>query len=272
MKSVYRNIALWLIVLIHAFSVRAQTEMPCISLRAAAMGATTAALSDDMSALSNIAALAWRNAPIVAIAYRQDYALAGLAHQWIGGALPLSSTGSLRASYHHYGSSTYSEQYVSAGYAQRLASGVVAGVALNYYYSSSSDAHYDAQHALSFTTSAQASLGQRWRIGVILANAANTIGGNANLPLSVETAIAFRAASDWTTTLGYHYHAGYSSVHAGAEYRFAHHMAARLGVATNPLVCSFGAGYNATHLCIDLAVEYHQLLGLTPMVGGAWRF
>lgn len=57
------------------------------------------------------------------------------------------------------------------------------------------------------------------------------------------------------------------SVRAGAEVFVVPALAVRVGVSSEPVRFSGGAGFQAGPLRADLAVEYHETLGLTPAVG-----
>jgi hypothetical protein len=54
-------------------------------------------------------------------------------------------------------------------------------------------------------------------------------------------------------------------VKSGLEYRLAEPLHLRLGVASNPVSYSFGIGIELPgNIKIDIASNYHQLLGFTP--------
>ena len=57
----------------------------------------------------------------------------------------------------------------------------------------------------------------------------------------------------------------------GAEYRYEKYLFFRAGMATAPLTLTFGLGFMHEIYRIDLAVEHHNILGLTPQISfGLW--
>lgn len=56
-------------------------------------------------------------------------------------------------------------------------------------------------------------------------------------------------------------------VKAGTECSIAGRLALRAGVLSGPLELRFGAGLRYKHLCFDIAVKYHPVLGLSPQAG-----
>ena len=54
---------------------------------------------------------------------------------------------------------------------------------------------------------------------------------------------------------------------AGIEYKPLDNFYLRMGVSNNPTLSTFGIGCMLKNLQLDLAVAYHQTLGVSPQIG-----
>lgn len=63
-----------------------------------------------------------------------------------------------------------------------------------------------------------------------------------------------------------------ASLHCGLEYTYNNWLSARVGMSTQPMKLSLGAGVNHSHYAIDLAMQYHTILGLTPHLSLQYQF
>jgi len=54
------------------------------------------------------------------------------------------------------------------------------------------------------------------------------------------------------------------TIRGGIEYEISKKVAFQLGMKSNPWINSFGFSYKAKNLRINIAMEYHQLLGISP--------
>lgn len=269
-RTIHIVLAKLVIMLLFASPVAAQAqfELPAMGARGAAMGGTSVALGDAASSLCNVAALAHRSGYGVAMAYRNDFLMATTAHKWLAAYGSLTPTGTIAASYHHYGGSLYSEQRLSAGYAQALGQQLSIGATIDYLYSGVSDGHYDALHALTFTAGMQLSVGRSWTLGARIFNPAAVRAGADRLPVVMNIGAAWQTTSALLTTIEVE-KSIYSpaTLRAGAEYAFLEHFAARLGLVTYPVTYCFGVGANYGHYDLDFVAAVHQHLGLMPQIG-----
>lgn len=58
----------------------------------------------------------------------------------------------------------------------------------------------------------------------------------------------------------------------GCDYNFYKNLNFRLGLATNPVLYSFGLGFNLKRICADVAFSLHERLGLIPHVSFCYAF
>jgi hypothetical protein len=53
----------------------------------------------------------------------------------------------------------------------------------------------------------------------------------------------------------------------GIEYRPVNQLYLRIGLSTNPILSSFGFGFNIKNVQLDVSAKYHQILGFSPQLG-----
>lgn len=259
---------LFILLAATTMAVQAQFELPAMGARGAAMGGTSVALDDAASSLCNIATLAHRTGFGAALSYRNDFLMAATSHKWAAAYLSLTPTGTATASYHHYGSSLYSEQRLSAGYAQALGRHLTIGATIDYLFSGVNDNHYDAIHSLTFSAAIGLSLGRTWTLGARVFNPAAVKAGTDRMPVVMNIGAAWHTTSNLLTTIEVEksiYKP--ATLRAGAEYTFFDHFAARAGIATYPVTYCFGVGANYSRYNLDLTVAVHQLIGIMPQIG-----
>ncbi|MBQ0015556.1 MAG: hypothetical protein KBT04_01045 [Bacteroidales bacterium] len=252
-------------------SCQAQFDEFTFSGRGAAMGGTSVALSDHASLLRSVAGLAFSHEIAASMGYRQDYLLRELAHQWVAVAIPTTAMASAMASYWHYGNSGYNEQRVTVGYAQAVSKALSFGATIDYLYSGTSDARFDASHQLTFSVSMQAMLGRCWLLGMRLFNPLMFRmgdGSDCKLPALMNIGVAYHPIEAVTTTLEFEQHSYHLvRMRGGIEYTFQHALSARIGMMSAPWQFTFGAGWQGSHLGIDVMAATHPTLGVTPQVG-----
>lgn len=252
----------------------AQFEMHVMSIRGAALGGASVALTDEASAMHNIAALANLSGVNVAVSYKPNYLLGNMSNKWAAASYHLTKTGTALLGYHHFGNQHYSEQCLSLGYAQAVSSTVALGATLDYLYSGVSDAYYQPLQGFTFTVAMQMSIGQHCTLGARIFNpAAVRLGDGDRLPTRLNIGCAYQFSAEWQATLEVEKMLEAPvTFRAGAEYLFLKYFAARIGISTEPLVFCFGVGVNVGRYRFDVAATAHQVLGLTPMLGGVVSF
>ncbi len=197
----------------------------------------------------------------IGIGWRQGFLTQGLATKMLHATVPLGKTSSLFANYTHFGDQVYHEQQTLAGTAITLTRWLNSGVYAIYSHIGSNDGHYDSeqwldggviiQASVSKTVSTYATAYSRlWderrkaggRIGIVY-QPTHTLVNVAEL--SIDERIRLRG---------------------GMEYTYGKHIAARAGLATNPLILTFGVGYTSQRYTVDLGTDVHPTLGLSPQI------
>ena len=58
----------------------------------------------------------------------------------------------------------------------------------------------------------------------------------------------------------------------GLEYIFVEDYAFRVGINTQPVIYTFGFGLRKDHFGADIAAEFHNVLGFTPLMSLNYKF
>lgn len=231
---------------------------------------------DDMeSAIYNLAGLAGQRQFAVAMGLRQDFLAEGMGYQWLGCVLP-AATGTWSADYVRHGNTEYNEQKASVAYALPLSGQISLGAALHYLYSGTSDPYYTPQHLLTFSLATRYRPNERLTVGVRVYNPVSmrlTSAEEVHTPIFFTLGASYRLADELLAVAEVEkqlYHP--ESMRFGLEYCWNRYFYARAGVATQPIIWSLGLGMKRSHYAIDIAVQHHAVLGITPQLSGHYSF
>lgn len=183
--------------------------------------------------------------------------------------------------FNSFGSAQYQEQQASLGCGIEVARGVAVGVQLSYLRSATADSYYPSVDFLS------CALGLQWRISqgmalYLLARNPYSFSLSQDLmmpPAHYAAGLSYYLLPDFLTTLGVE--KGMNSpmrLRMGLEYAFSlgekenQVLFARTGVATAPFIYTAGLGYRNSHLGMDVAMQSHQVLGISPQLSLSYRF
>ena len=209
-------------------------------------GATGGCLVDDTDKRS------------VSIDYRQGFAIAGMADKRLTMLWPTGKAGLAAATYMHHGNLDYHEQQATAGYALRPLEWLLVGVGGTWLNIGTSDPHYTPQHWLAATALVQASMAH-----TKLSLLAGTRPWDASHPFRLHLQAQYAASTRLLTVVEMEMEEC-ARLRMGMEYDYENRVQVRAGVATAPLVATFGIGFRHSMFRIDLGAEIHQTLGITP--------
>lgn len=197
----------------------------------------------------------------IGIGYRQGYAMAGMATRMLDAAWNLGDRGRVEAEYTHFGDRIYHEQQASAGYSMRLTDWLSTGIRGRYLRMATDDAHYEARQWLAAEATIQATVGEQ----LMLYAGGGSRPWDETKPWQARIGVAYRAVEGMTTLLELDSDEQFR-LRAGAEYCYRRHYFIRAGLATRPITLTFGLGARLGIYGIDLAIEHHEYLGLTPQI------
>ena len=197
----------------------------------------------------------------ISMGYRQGYGMAGMATRTLDARWRLGSSGWLEVGYSHFGDHAYHEQQALVGYGMSLSPSLMAGIRGRYLHLGTGDAYYESQRWLAAEVYVQAMAGERLRLYAACASRP----WDESKPWRTYIGMAYMAVEGLTTLVELDSD-DRTRMRLGAEYGYRQHYFIRTGLATHPMVLSFGLGAHLGTLRIDLAVETHEYLGLTPHI------
>lgn len=264
-----------LVVLLRATPLFAQFDFPSMSGAGAAMGGMTVALDDPQSAYITIANLATLQSANISLSVRQNLISEGLGTASVAAATPIGF-GGIALSAIHFGDAEYNEQNISLAYALPLSENISLGAAFHYLHSATSDPYYDPLHRLTFSIA----LRYRPTDELYLAfRAFNPVAVLSYKEEKVHTPALFTLGASYLLTnellttaeveKNFFYDA---TLRLGLQYCFHDNYYARLGIATKPLLYSFGFGAKWSHLGADMAFQFITPMGPAPQLSLFYLF
>ena len=270
-----QKLLIFIVVLLNTAPLFAQFDFPPMSGASAAMGGASVALSDNGTALYNVAGLARMERAEVSLAVRQGFLEEGLGYASVGGAVP-TSFGSWAASVVHYGNSDYNEQQVSMAYAMPIGEFFSLGAAFHYLHSGTSDPYYDQLHRFTFSLAMQYFPSDELTVGFKAYNPVAVVAENAeSVPVQAlfNLGVAYRILDELLAVAEVEKNLYYqSTLRFALQYQFNDAYALRVGLNTKPVIYTFGAGVQFDHLGADFSVQIHNVLGMTPLLSAHYSF
>jgi len=242
--------------------------------RAAALGNTSAAMSDEWSLFNNPAGLAWCNRFSAGIYYENRYLLKELSRKALGITLP-PGHGALGISIDQFGFSQYSEMNAGIAYGMRLTKWFGAGVRVNYLRLHVADGFKD-NNVVSCAIGLQFRAGEHLWLGLHVDNPVPvrlTSGSHERLPTLMRFGLSWRITEGLHSDLEVEKDLVHKAVlKGGIEYRASKILFLRIGLLSNPATFTFGFGMEFGNLKFDFASSYHMVLGYSPQASLTYSF
>lgn len=239
----WQNVILLILLSVLSRTVYAQIIPTPLDARGSAMGGCIMLDADQRSAN---------------VSYRQAFALAGMADKRLTLLWPTGKVGLAVATYLHHGNTDYHEQQASLGYALRPMDWLLVGVGGTWMNIGTSDPHYIPQHWLAATAFLQASMA-RTRLSLLTGSRP----WDTRYPYRLHLQVQYTPLSNMLTVVEFEFEEC-ARLRMGMEYDYEHLLLFRAGIATAPLVATFGIGFRHSLLHIDIGAEVHHILGVTP--------
>jgi len=238
-----QRILLCLITIAAALPTAAQFTYSTHSARSGAMGGVHLPDHDRRS---------------ITLGYRQGYLLAGMADKYLQIVWPTVKTGTFTANYQHHGNLDFHEQQFEAGYTLRVSEWLHAAVSARYLHLGTSDGHYPSQHWLGASVMLHGDLGPTQ---VVLM--AHTRPWDSERQFGLHLTATYRPSVHLLTAVEVESEER-TRVRMGMEYCYEERWFVRTGIASHPMIFTFGLGLKPANYTIDLGVEVHSSLGITP--------
>lgn len=248
----------------------AQSVSPQIGSRANGIGYASAALFDTWSVFNNPAASAQLKHVTAAFTYDLRYSLTGAnrAAAVLNVPLPI---GVCAAGAYRFGDDLYSEQILSAGFANTFGLASL-GAQVNYIQYTVSG--FGTKGVATINLGGIAALTPHLSVGAYIVNVNQpSLSEHEKLPTRLVAGLAFKPTEKIYVGAEIDKDLDFDPVwKAGMEYTFHKKFVARTGFNLNPNTGFFGFGFKTRKLMIDYAVQYNALLRLSQQASIAFQF
>lgn len=233
------------------------------------------ALDDEASAIFGVAGLASVKQTSISLSVRQNYLMKGLGYAAVGLAAP-SGNGAGAVSLVNYGNVDYNEQQASLCYALPLGHQLSMAAALHYLRSATSDAYYTTLNRVTFSLAVQYRPSELLTVGFRAYNPVAVAAENDDavpVPALFNIGVSYWLRDELLAVAEVEKNLYRTAMlRVGLQYLFHDNYFLRIGLSTNPFVYCFGAAMQREHLGADVAMQLHQILGLTSQLSLHYRF
>lgn len=254
----------------------AQFAFPSQSAVGGAMGGCSAALDDFWSRMGGVAGIAKMDRPTVGLAFQNNFLMSELSYKSVAFAIPVTQNGTIGTSYTHFGNSNYNEQRVNLMYAQKFGHMFALGAEFDYLHSGVSDATFESANLFTFGVGLQFYPTSTLTIGAHIFNPISMhyqTDVKMDVPALFRAGVAYKFIKNATATMDFVKDMNHKSdLRFGLEYTFFDFVNARIGIATKPFMYSFGVGIDREKWGVDIAMQMHTILGITPQISAIYKF
>lgn len=242
------------------------------SARTAGLGGSTIAISDPWSIFNNQAGLGWQRNYWAGVYHENRYFVKELGYSTLGGCIPVKP-GTFGVSLTHFGYSQFNQSRFSLSYGMMLSKSIAAGIGINYH-----SLHLTNEYGSTSSITAEGGIIyqpiDKLAIGAHVFNPTqSSLGSSQNLPTSFGIGLVYKPNNNILLTIQGDDNTQSSPIfRTGLEYSPVSSLSIRVGMATNPMLLSFGLGWKVKSLIFDLAFSYHEILGYTPHISLAYTF
>ncbi len=252
-------------------SARGQSASTLMGAKSAALGYASAALADEWALFNNAAGLATLKKPSVAFAYEINPSLPGADRTAAGFSLP-SHFGTVGVGLFRFGDQLYSEQLVSAAFANKFGLAAL-GVKLNYIQYRAEG--FETRSALSISVGGIAEITPQITVGAYIVNLNQpeiAAQNGEQLPTKLVTGIKLDPTPTISLMGEVEKDLDFDPVVKGAiEYRLYKKIQFRTGFNFNPRSFFTGLGYNTSRLQIDYGVQFNPVLQTVHQISSTYK-
>lgn len=238
-----------------------------IGAKGQAMGGVGVAMQDVNSLWSNQAGLVGVKKLSVSMNSEQRFSLQGVNSSTLAVAIPTSKLGVVALGVQYFGGSVYQETKVGLAYARKLMDKLSIGVQFDYLRTQVED--YGNVSVYTFELGLQSQLLEKLNIGAHIYSPMRVSYTDTDyVPTQITLGLSYEFSKKVQVVAEFEQIATQKpNAKAGIAYRIAKPLSLYAGVSTNPLLNTFGLGIHLKYFRIDMAFQYHQLLGFTPSIG-----
>ena len=244
-----------------------QKDNVCYGGRSAAMGNASVTLADLWSVQNNQAGLAGCKKIAAGIYYENRFLMKETGLKCLAVVVPVKKAGTFGLSVSSFGFNLYNESKIGLAYALSLGQRISAGVQLDYIYTHIAE-NYGNKGLITFEVGLRAKIIKELVLAVHVFNPANlkiTSHPQERIPLIYKIGLSYTFTDKAIIATEVEKDMNFKPIFkAGVEYKVAKPVYLRMGINTNPMVYSFGLGFEFYRFKLDISASRHPQLGFSP--------
>lgn len=256
------------LLLIGILPLLAQNGIPnSAGARGAAMGNTGVTFTDVNSIFRNQAGLAYLSGYASVLGAEQRFLLSEISALSAGVAIGRKNMGTFGLSVGYFGFSDFNEQKIGLAYARKLLKNLAIGVQFDFLNTRIKE--YGSKGVVTFEAGLHAKVTKEVHVAAhVFSPAEIVITEEESVPTVFQLGLSYLPSDKVTFNLEAEKDINLPlRLKAGLEYYLVEAVALRFGAGTKPSIFSFGVGYlTKGGFGIDMGIQYHQVLGITPSI------
>jgi hypothetical protein len=242
--------------------------------RSAAMGLSSAAVSDFWSVNNNQAGMAFYDKTAAGIYFENRFLIKELGTQT--GAFTLKTKfGVLGTTVSYSGDANYSTTKAGLAYARKFGNRFSAGIQLDYIATALGE-NYGKRNNITFDAGIMVKITDQLTFGAHTFNpmhAQLSDYSNESIPATLNAGFGFTFSDKLLLTAEAYKSSEFPmEFRSGAEYKLGKVAYARIGLSTSPARYTFGFGIEMKNFTFDLSSSVHMQLGYSPQVSMQYSF
>lgn len=257
-----------------SFFAKAGGEYHLVGARTAALGFSSVSLSDRWSAFNNQGGLAFLKETSAGIYHENRYLVKELGLSAVCFNMPFQE-GMMALSVSYLGFDAWNESRFGLAYARTFGDKFAIGAQLDYGLIKQAE-NYNTLDFITFEIGMIVRLSDKLMLGVHTYNPINAGVSeytNEKNPATFRLGTSYKASGKFLFICEVEKSTdAHPLLKAGIEYEIFPLVHLRTGVASNPALWSFGAGFGLGKFTIDISTSNHYLLGFSPQASLSYNF
>jgi hypothetical protein len=244
-----------------------QKDNVCVGGRSAALGNASVTLADFWAVHNNQAGMASYKKIAAGVYYENRFLLKETSLKCLSLVIPAKKAGVFGLNVSNFGFSLYNESKIGLAYAMAFGERISAGLQLDYIYTHIGD-NYGNKGLITFEVGLRAKIIKELVLAVHVFNPANlrlSPHAQERIPLIYKIGLSYTFTDKALLAAELEKDLNFKPVFkAGVEYKVAKPVFLRIGIASNPFIYSFGAGFEFYKFKLDISASRHPQLGFSP--------
>jgi hypothetical protein len=247
-----------------------------VGSRSASVANASVTYGDVWSTFHNQAGLAFLKNASAGTYFENRFLISELGLRSLAVGVPTSKSGTFGLSVTLFGYTTYNEKKAGLSYAKKLGDKIAAGVQLDYLNTFFNDEFYGSRTSFTVEGGIIAEPINNLKIGVHIFNpgkAKVAEYGDERIPTIMRFGTSYKFSEKVLLSTEIEKDVDYNNVFkAGLEYHPIEILYLRSGISSNPSLVCFGFGLKLKSFIVDMATQYHQILGFSPQFSLGYEF